>query len=113
MKNTAQQQKYSALAETVHSVCIPPASPLRSRIHAISANAARSPIVHRMLAALLLVGIPGVGAYAYFVEPTWLEVKRLTVPLPHFPLALMVYGSFISVICIWARKCQPGFSVRL
>ena len=88
MKNTAQQQEYSALAETVHTVCIPPASPLRSRIRAISANAARSPIVHRMLAALLLVGIPGVGAYAYFVEPTWLKIKRLTVPLPHLPLGL-------------------------
>lgn len=88
MKNTGQHQKYSALTEAVRSVCVPPASPLRSRIHTISANAARSPMVHRMLAALLLIGIPGVGAYAYFVEPTWLRVKRLTVLLSNLPLGL-------------------------
>jgi uncharacterized protein len=88
MKNTAQRQEYSTLAGTIRTVCIPPASPLRSRIHAISANAARFPIVHRMLAAFLLLGLPGVGAYAYFVEPTWLRVKRLAVPLPNLPLGL-------------------------
>jgi predicted MPP superfamily phosphohydrolase len=41
-----------------------------------------------MLTALLLIGLPGAGAYAYLVEPTWLRVKRLTVPLPALPLGL-------------------------
>jgi predicted MPP superfamily phosphohydrolase len=41
-----------------------------------------------MLAALLFLGLPGVGAYASFVEPVWLRVKRLTIPLPNLPLGL-------------------------
>lgn len=88
MKNTSQQHRYNALTEPLRIVNVPPASPLRSRIHEISAAAARSPLVHRMLSALLLVGLPGVGAYAQFVEPTWLRVKRLPVPLPTLPLGL-------------------------
>lgn len=88
MKNTARQQDFRVFAETCRRVSVPPASPLRSRIHAVSAIAARSPLIHRILTAFLLVGLPGAGAYAYFVEPTWLRVKRLTVPLSTLPLGL-------------------------
>lgn len=88
MKNTAQRQEHIELTETTRTAYAPPASRFRARLHALSAAAARSPMVHRALAAFLLVGLPGVGAYAYFVEPTWLRIKRLVVPLPTLPLDL-------------------------
>src|SRR3954466_11605739 len=88
MNSTAQRHEYIELTETPRTVCAPLASPFRARLHALSATAARSPMAHRALAAFLLVGLPGVGAYAYFVEPTWLRIKRLEVPLPTLPLGL-------------------------
>lgn len=88
MNSTAQRQEHIELTETPRTVGAPSVSPLRARLHALSAAAARSPMAHRALAAFLLVGLPGVGAYAYFVEPTWLRIKRLVVPLPTLPLGL-------------------------
>jgi predicted MPP superfamily phosphohydrolase len=35
-----------------------------------------------------LLGAPGVGAYAYFVEPTWLRVRRLTLQIKGLPSSL-------------------------
>lgn len=67
---------------------VPAMSPLRARINKLSAVAARSPLTHRLLSAFLLLGLPGLGAYAYFVEPLWLRVKRLVVPFPNLPLGL-------------------------
>lgn len=67
---------------------VPEVSPFHARINRITTVAARSPLAHRLLSALLLLGLPGIGAYAYFVEPTWLRVKRLVVPLPNLPLSL-------------------------
>src|SRR5581483_10102398 len=88
MNSTAQRQEYIELTETPRMVGAPAASPLRARLRALSAAAARSPAAHRALAAFLLIGLPGVGAYAYFVEPTWLRIRRLVVPLPTLPLGL-------------------------
>lgn len=70
------------------TLSVPEVSPLRVRINAITTVAARSPLAHRLLSAFLLLGLPGIGAYAYFVEPTWLRVKRLVVPLPNLSLDL-------------------------
>jgi predicted MPP superfamily phosphohydrolase len=58
------------------------------KLRTISAAFARSPVAHRVLSALLLVGLPGLGAYMSLIEPTWLRVKRLTIPLPNLPLGL-------------------------
>src|SRR5262249_16866 len=86
MNNAAPRQTHHELTAINGTACFPPMSPLGSRIRAFTAVAARSPFAHRMLAALLLAGLPGIGAYAYFVEPVWLRVKRLTLPLPNLPL---------------------------
>jgi len=72
----------------LNRLSVPSVSPLRARINHITTVAARSPLAHRLLSALLLLGLPGIGAYAYFVEPLWLRVKRLVVPLPNLPLGL-------------------------
>ncbi|MGE0825762.1 MAG: metallophosphoesterase [Candidatus Binatia bacterium] len=68
------------------SIVVPPASSVQSLFHSVSASVARSPLAHRALSAFLLVGLPGVGAYAHLVEPTWLRLKRLTVPIPNLPI---------------------------
>ncbi len=49
---------------------------------------ARSPVAHRLLSAFLLLGAPGLGAYVNLVEPHWLRVRRLTVPVKGLPLNL-------------------------
>lgn len=88
MKNTAPRQDYTRLAKTADPIVVPSASPWLSSINAISTAVARSPLIHHALSALLVVGLPGIGLYARFVEPTWLRVKRLAVPLPSLPLDL-------------------------
>jgi len=51
-----------------------------------AATLARNPLAHRALSALLLLGAPGIGAYAHWIEPTWLKVRRLTLPLHRLPM---------------------------
>lgn len=88
MKSSPLRQSHIQLTETADPIAVPEASPWHSSINAISAAVAQSPLVHRMLSAFLLVGLPGIGLYAYLIEPTWLRIKRLTISLPHLPLGL-------------------------
>lgn len=69
-------------------VTLPTPSPWKVRLYEALSAAARSPRAHRVFSALLLYGAPGLGAYAYFVEPTWLKVRRLTLTVPHLPIQL-------------------------
>jgi len=69
-------------------ITIPPLPQWRAKLQAQCSAWARSPRAHQVLRALLLVGIPGIGAYAHLIEPTWLKVKRLTLPLHNLPLSL-------------------------
>ncbi len=64
---------------------VPAMSPLRARFNEFSAMVARSPLTHRLLSAFLLLGLPGLGVYAHFVEPVWLRMKRFDVFFPHLP----------------------------
>ncbi len=62
--------------------------PWRAKLHDRLAAWARTPRAHRLLRALLLFGIPGIGAYAHLIEPTWLKVKHLTLSLRGLPTNL-------------------------
>lgn len=70
------------------TVTLPSYSEKKARFHAVLGQLARSPFAHRLFSTLLLLGAPGVGAYAYFVEPNWLRVRRLTIPIKGLPLNL-------------------------
>jgi hypothetical protein len=63
-------------------------SPWKIRFHKITSALARSPLAHRLFSTLLLCGAPALGAYVYFIEPTWLKIRRLTLKVPHLPLSL-------------------------
>jgi hypothetical protein len=76
---------------TADEIPLMPIPQWRARIHELSAALSRSPVAHRLLSALLLVGFPGIGTYAHLVEPTWLRVRRLTLPLHNLPSA---FGGF-------------------
>lgn len=69
-------------------VALPALPPWKARLQGMVSAAARSPVAHRLFSTLLMLGAPGIGTYAYFVEPTWLRVRRLTVPIKGLPLAL-------------------------
>lgn len=69
-------------------VTLPPVSPGQVRLQNFLSRAARSPAAHRLFSTLLLLGAPGIGAYAYFIEPTWLKVHRLTLRIAGLPLNL-------------------------
>lgn len=69
-------------------ITLPPAPPWKAKLQTRIAAWARSPRAHRLLAAFLLVGCPGIGAYAHLVEPTWLRIRRLTLPLHNLPFSL-------------------------
>jgi predicted MPP superfamily phosphohydrolase len=69
-------------------VTLPPLPPWKARLQRLLNRAARSPAAHRIFSVLLLLGAPGIGAYAYFVEPTWLKVRRLTMRIKGLPLNL-------------------------
>lgn len=70
------------------AITVAPASRWQTFLHSTSAVWARSPLAHRVLSAFLLIGLPGIGAYAHLIEPTWLRIKRLTLPLPNLPASL-------------------------
>ncbi len=70
------------------AVTLAPLSPGKARRRKISKALAHAPTAHRLFSALLLLGAPGLGAYAYFVEPSWLRVRRLTIPIKGLPLNL-------------------------
>jgi predicted MPP superfamily phosphohydrolase len=69
-------------------ITVSPLPQWRAKLQSQCSAWARSPRAHQLLRALLLVGIPGIGAYAHLVEPTWLKVKRLTLPLHNLPPSL-------------------------
>ncbi|MGE0681518.1 MAG: metallophosphoesterase [Candidatus Binatia bacterium] len=73
---------------SIDTVALPPHSEKKARFFIALSRLARSPLAHRVFSTLLLLGAPGVGAYAYFVEPTWLRVRRLTLPIKGLPLNL-------------------------
>lgn len=79
-------QRENALPNDV--VTLPPLSPPKARLQNFLSKAARSPTAHRLFSISLLLGAPGIGAYAYFIEPTWLKVRRLTLRIPGLPLSL-------------------------
>src|SRR5215471_18750796 len=70
------------------AVTLPPLPPGKVRRRNLTRGLARSPVAHRLFSAFLLCGAPGLGAYAYFVEPSWLRVRRLTIPIKGLPLNL-------------------------
>lgn len=70
------------------AIPVSPFPPWKVKLHNHLAAWARTPRAHRFLRALLLFGLPGVGAYAHLIEPTWLEVTRLTLPLRGLPTNL-------------------------
>lgn len=70
------------------TVALPPYSAQKAWVYTAVSQLARSPLAHRIFSTLLLLGAPGVGAYAYFVEPTWLRVQRLTLQIKGLPLNL-------------------------
>lgn len=69
-------------------VMLPPLSPRKARLQNLLSRAARSPVAHRLFSTFLLLGAPGIGAYAYFIEPTWLKVRHLTLRIPDLPFNL-------------------------
>jgi len=69
-------------------VTLSPYSLWKTRLHITLGQLSRSPFAHRIFSAMLLLGAPGVGAYAYFVEPTWLRVRQLTIRIKGLPLNL-------------------------
>jgi predicted MPP superfamily phosphohydrolase len=75
-------------APVAEVVTLPPLSPGKARVQRFLSRAAHSPAAHRFFAALVLLGAPGLGAYAYFVEPTWLKVRRLKIRIAALPLNL-------------------------
>jgi len=76
------------LSPITEAIPVTPASRWQTFLHKTSAEWARSPLAHRVLSAFLLIGLPGIGVYAHLIEPTWLRVKRLTVPLQNLPASL-------------------------
>lgn len=66
-------------------IAVPPFPPWRARLQERLAAWSRNPRVHQLLRVLLLCGMPGIGAYAHLVEPVWLKVRRLTLPLRGLP----------------------------
>lgn len=73
---------------STETVALPPYPKKKALFHAALSRLARSPFAHRVFSTLLLFGAPGVGAYAYFVEPHWLRVRRLTIQIKGLPLSL-------------------------
>src|ERR671925_436577 len=69
-------------------IILPPFPAWKAKFEDYVARCARSPRAHRLLSVALLIGLPGLGAYASLVEPTWLKIKRLTVPLHNLPVGL-------------------------
>src|SRR5215813_6061121 len=69
-------------------ITLPPIPPWKARLHTKLNRLACSPRIHRLFAVSLLLGVPGLGAYAHLIEPTWLRVRRLTLPVQNLPLAL-------------------------
>lgn len=53
----------------------------KARLHSKASAWARSPGAHRLLSALLLIGLPGIGAYAHrpdaSLTPRAIERKRV------------------------------------
>jgi predicted MPP superfamily phosphohydrolase len=72
-------------APHVDTITLPALPAWKIRLHKVMSAMARSPLAHRLFSALLLCGAPGLGAYAYFVEPTWLKVRRFRLAVPHLP----------------------------
>jgi predicted MPP superfamily phosphohydrolase len=70
------------------AITLPSVSPRKARLKNIFRTMAHSPVAHRLFSAMLVLGAPGLGAYAHFVEPTWLKVRRLTIPIKGLPLNL-------------------------
>ena len=70
------------------TVALSPSPIWKVRLNTTLSRLARSPVAHRVFSALLLLGAPGIGAYAYFVEPTWLRVRQLTIRIKGLPLNL-------------------------
>ena len=60
----------------------------KARLHTMLSRLAGSPSAHRVFSAMLLLGAPAIGVYAYFVEPTWLQVRRLTIRIKGLPPSL-------------------------
>lgn len=88
-----QKEMMSVSATNLKVVCpetvaLPPCTEKKARLYAALNRLARSPLAHRTFSLLVLLGAPGVGAYAYFVEPTWLRVRRLTLRIKGLPLDL-------------------------
>jgi predicted MPP superfamily phosphohydrolase len=74
----------------IHSDTVIPAplSAWKAQFHARLNVIARSRLAHQAFAALLICGAPGLGAYVYCIEPTWLKVRRLTLRIHQLPSSL-------------------------
>ena len=70
------------------TISLPSPRKWKALLYTTLSRLSRSPLAHRAFSALLLFGAPGVGAYAYFVEPTWLRVQRFTLRIKGLPLNL-------------------------
>ena len=76
--------KYSASSDEL--ITVTPLPRWKVMLQEKASILSRNPAAHRVLSALLLFGAPGIGAYAHWVEPTWLKVRRLTLPLYRLPM---------------------------
>jgi predicted MPP superfamily phosphohydrolase len=85
MGTPARKEENAFLADPI---VLPPLPAWKAKFEDYLARCARSPRAHRLLSVALLIGLPGIGAYASLVEPTWLKIKRLTIPLHNLPVGL-------------------------
>lgn len=83
-----QSSALQGFQQCADTITVSPFPPWRAKLHDHLAAWARTQRAHRLLRTLLLFGIPGIGAYAHLVEPMWLKVKRLTLPLRGLPANL-------------------------
>jgi len=83
----------------------------KARLQSKASAWARSPGAHRLLSALLLIGLPGVGAYAHLIEPTWLKVRRLTLPLDRLPSGLDGFR-LVQLSDLHVGSAVPGWFLR-
>jgi predicted MPP superfamily phosphohydrolase len=106
-----QSSTLEQLPPLIAPITISPLPQWRAKLQSQCSAWARSPHAHRLLRALLLVGIPGIGAYAHLVEPTWLKVKRLTLSLHNLPPSLDGFR-LVHLSDLHVGSAVPGWFLR-